>query len=138
MNDKRIIEVVGAIIRDGDRCLVGQRAANKAQGGLWEFMGGKVEPGESFPQALQRECAEELAITVDVQEQFMQVIHEYPDILIRLTLFHCTIPEGFPQALEHNDIRWIHPGEIDQYEFCPADADILKKLKYLYGNKKPL
>ena len=88
---------------------------------------------------MQRECAEELAITVDVGNEFMQVIHEYPDILIRLSLFNCSIPVGFtPQALEHNDIRWIHPSEIDDYLFCPADADILERIKKLYGSKKPL
>ena len=65
MDDKRIIEVVGAIIRDGDRYLVGQRAANKAQGGLWEFMGGKIEPGETPEQALARECREELALEIE-------------------------------------------------------------------------
>ena len=132
------VDVVAALIWEKDKFLICQRPATKARGLLWEFVGGKVEKGESLPQALARECMEELGIQIKVGREFMQVIHEYPDILIRLTLFHCTIPEGFPQALEHNDIRWIHPGEIDQYEFCPADADILKKLKYLYGNKKPL
>ena len=88
--------------------------------------------------ALIRECHEELDVTVEVGHQFMQVIHEYPDILIRLTLFHCTIPDGFPKALEHNDIRWIHPSEIPDYSFCPADTDILKEISRIYGNKKPL
>ena len=64
-------------------------------------MGAKVEKGETFPQALVRECQEELAITLNVGEQFMQVVHQYPDILIRLTLFHCTIAQGVPERLEH-------------------------------------
>ena len=132
------IDVVAALIWEKDKFLICQRPANKARGMLWEFVGGKVESGETFPQALQRECAEELAITVDVGKQFMQVIHEYPDILIRLTLFHCTIPTGYPQALEHNDIRWIHPSQIDDYQFCPADEDILKRIKQVYGNTEPL
>ena len=132
------VDVVAALIWEKDKFLICQRPATKARGLLWEFVGGKVEPGESFPQALQRECAEELAITVEVQDQFMQVIHEYPDILIRLTLFHCTIPTGTPQALEHNDIRWIHPSQIDDFSFCPADTDILAKIKKLYGNIQPL
>lgn len=132
------IDVVAALIWEKDKFLICQRPTTKARGMLWEFVGGKVESGETFPQALQRECAEELAITVDVGKQFMQVIHEYPDILIRLTLFHCTIPTGYPQALEHNDIRWIHPGQIDDYQFCPADKDILKRIKQVYGNKEPL
>jgi len=132
------VDVVAALIWEKDKFLICQRPATKARGLLWEFVGGKVEPGESFPQALQRECAEELAITIDVGEPFMQVIHEYPDILIRLTLFHCTIPTGYPQALEHNDIRWIHPSQISDFEFCPADRDILAEITRLHGGKAPL
>lgn len=132
------IDVVAALIWMKDKFLICQRPANKARGLLWEFVGGKVEPGETKQQALIRECREELDITVDVGRQFMQVIHQYPDILIRLTLFHCTIPEGFPKALEHNDIRWIHPSEIPNFQFCPADTDILKEIMRIYGNKQPL
>ena len=132
------VDVVAALIWEKDKFLICQRPATKARGLLWEFVGGKVEKGETLPNALIRECKEELDITVRVGREFMQVIHEYPDILIRLTLFHCTIPDGFPKAMEHNDIRWIHPKDIDLYEFCPADADILKKIKQLHGYKKPL
>lgn len=133
------VDVVAALIWEKDKFLICQRPATKARGLLWEFVGGKVEHGESFPQALQRECAEELAITVDVGDQFMQVVHEYPDILIRLTLLNCTLPVGnIPQALEHNDIRWIHPSEIDNFLFCPADTDILAEIKKIHGKKKPL
>ena len=132
------VDVVAALIWEKDKFMICQRPAHKARGMLWEFVGGKVEPGENFQQALQRECMEELAIRVDVHDQFMQVIHEYPDILIRLTLFHCTIPSGIPQALEHNDIQWIHPSQIDDYSFCPADKDILTKIKENYGSRIPL
>ena len=132
------VDVVAALLWEKDKFLICQRPATKARGLLWEFVGGKVEPGETMSQALIRECKEELDVTVEVGNQFTQVIHEYPDILIRLTLFHCTIPEGFPKALEHNEIRWIHPKDIEEYEFCPADADILKEIKQIYGDKKPL
>lgn len=132
------VDVVAALIWEKDKFLICQRPATKARGLLWEFVGGKVEPGESFPQALQRECAEELAITVEVGEEFMQVVHAYPDILIRLTLLNCTIPTGYPQALEHNDIRWIHPSEIDNYLFCPADEEILDEIKRKHADKAPL
>ena len=132
------VDVVAALIWEKDKFLICQRPANKARALLWEFVGGKVEPGERFPRALQRECVEELAVNVEVGDQFMQVVHEYPDILIRLTLFHCTIPSGYPQALEHNDIRWIHPSEIDDYVFCPADTDILAQIKKVYGNRQVL
>lgn len=96
---------------------------------LWEFVGGKVESGKTKEQALIRECQEELAITLSVGEVFMDVVHEYPDITIRLTLFNAAIAEGVPQKLEHNDIQWITVDEIDQYSFCPADIEILLQLK---------
>mgnify|MGYP000083299086 FL=1 len=122
-------EVVAALIWHGDRFLICQRPAHKQRGLLWEFVGGKVEPGETKEQALIRECQEELAIRLDVGEVFMDVIHEYPDLTVHLTLFHATIQEGIPQKLEHNDIRWITADEIGQYEFCPADKEILERLK---------
>ena len=121
-------EVVAALIWDGDRFLICQRPAHKARGLLWEFVGGKVEPGESREQALIRECREELAVTVNVGQVFMEVTHVYPDLTVHLTLFHASIAEGTPQLLEHNDIRWITPAEIPQYEFCPADQAILARL----------
>ena len=138
LGQKKPAEVVAALIWEKDKFLICQRPANKTRGLLWEFVGGKVEPGETLQQALMRECAEELAITVSVGKQFMDVVHPYPDILIRLTLFHCTIPSGYPQALEHNALEWIHPSQIDAYEFCPADADILKEIKERYEKRKPL
>ena len=122
-------DVVAALIWEGDRFLACQRPAHKARGLLWEFVGGKVEPGESLEDALIRECREELDITVAPRDVFMEVIHEYPDLTVRLTLFNATIAEGTPKALEHHDIRWITVREIDGLEFCPADEEILKKLK---------
>lgn len=122
-------EVVAALIWDHDRFLACQRPAHKARGLLWEFVGGKVEPGESREAALIRECREELDVTVTPGTVFMELVHEYPDITIRLTLFNAVIAQGQPRRLEHNDIRWITTGEIDDYAFCPADADILSVLK---------
>ena len=121
-------EVAAALIWDGDKFMICQRPAHKARGLLWEFVGGKVEPGESREQALVRECREELAVTVSVGGIFMDVVHEYPDLLVHLTLFNATIAEGVPQKLEHNDIRWITVDEIPNYGFCPADEEILKRL----------
>ena len=127
-----ITEVVAALIWDGDKFMICQRPAHKARGLLWEFVGGKVEPGETKEEALIRECQEELDITLSVGEVFMDVVHEYPDLTVHLTLFNATIFEGVPQKLEHNDIRWITPAEIPEYDFCPADEEILVTIKNMY------
>lgn len=122
-------EVVAALIWKEERFMICQRPAHKARGMLWEFVGGKVEPGESKEQALVRECREELAVEVAVGDIFLEVTHTYPDITVHLTLFHASIVQGVPQKLEHNDIRYITVDEIPQYEFCPADEVILQKLR---------
>ena len=124
-------DVVAALIWEGDRFLACQRPAHKARGLLWEFVGGKVEPGETPEQALIRECREELDITVAPRDVFMEVIHEYPDLTVRLTLFNAVIASGTPKLLEHNALRWITTAQIDGLDFCPADEEILKKLKEL-------
>lgn len=127
-----MVEVVAALIWDHDRFMICQRPAHKARALLWEFVGGKVEPGETREQALIRECREELAVILSVGDVFMDVVHAYPDITVHLVLFHATIAEGVPQKLEHNDIRWITPGEIPNYDFCPADDEILKRIIEAY------
>ena len=129
MSNQTITEVVAALIWDKNKFMICQRPAHKARALLWEFVGGKVEPGETKEQALIRECQEELAVTLSVGDVFMDVVHEYPDITVHLTLFNATIAEGKPQKLEHNDIRWITPDEISDYEFCPADIEVLKTIK---------
>ena len=121
-------EVVAALIWNNDKFMICQRPANKARALLWEFVGGKVEPGETKEQALIRECQEELAITLNVGDIFMDVVHEYPDINVHLTLFNATIAEGVPKLIEHNDIKWITTSEIPNYTFCPADEEILEEL----------
>lgn len=121
-------EVVAALIWKGDQFMICQRPAHKARGLLWEFVGGKVEPGETREEALVRECREELAVTVSVVDVFMEVTHQYPDLTVHLTLFHASILQGEPQMLEHHDIRYITPAEIPQYDFCPADEVILQRL----------
>ena len=124
-------DVVAALIWEGDKFLACQRPANKARGLLWEFVGGKVEPGETPEPALLRECREELDVTVAPRDVFMTVIHEYPDLTVRLILFNAVIAEGTPKLLEHNDLRWITTAQIDELVVCPADEEILKKLKEL-------
>lgn len=130
-----MIDVVAALIWDHDRFLACQRPARKARGLLWEFVGGKVEQNESREEALIRECKEELGVIVCPKDIFMEVIHEYPDITVHLILYNAIITEGNIKLFEHNDARWITPQEIDQYAFCPADKDILKRIKELYRKK---
>ena len=129
-------EVVAALIWDKNRFLACQRPAHKARALLWEFVGGKVEPGESREEALIRECREELDITVKPLDVFMEVIHEYPDLAVHLILFNAVIAEGEIRLLEHNDARWITPAEIPQYDFCPADEEILQAIMERSGIKK--
>lgn len=124
-------EVVAALIWDNDRFMICQRPENKKRALLWEFVGGKVEKGESQKDALIRECREELDVLIRPGDIFMEVIHEYPDITVELILFNAVIEEGEPKKLEHNDIRWIKISEIDDYDFCPADTEILARLKEL-------
>ena len=124
-----MVEVVAALIWKNNKFMICQRPAHKARGLLWEFVGGKVEQGETKEDALIRECKEELNVLLSVDEVFMDVVHEYPDLTVHLTLFNATITDGEPQKLEHNDIKWIAPSEIPNFEFCPADEDILVKLK---------
>lgn len=121
-------EVVAALIQDGDKLLICQRPKNKARALLWEFVGGKVEKGESREQALIRECKEELNITLAVGDVFMEVTHEYPDITVHLTLFNAAIASGMPEKIEHNDIKWVTKNQLIEYEFCPADQAILEEI----------
>lgn len=123
-------EVVAALIWNHDRFLICQRPAHKARALLWEFVGGKVEAGETKEEALVRECKEELDILVAVDDVFMEVEHVYPDLTVHLTLFNSRVMDGTLKLLEHHDAAWITVDEIDAYDFCPADEEILQKLKY--------
>ncbi len=125
-----MVEVVAGLIWNKEgRFMICQRPAHKARGLLWEFVGGKIEKGETPEEALVRECREELDVTVTPHSIFQEVTHVYPDITVHLVLFNAEIAEGEPKMIEHNDIKWITPNEIDLYEFCPADKEILEKIK---------
>ena len=128
-----MMEVVAALIRDGsgEKFLACQRPPHKARGLTWEFVGGKVEAGETLAEALVRECREELAVTLAVGEPLMDVVHEYPDVTVHLTLLEATVAEGEPTALEHHDIRWITLEEAADYPFSPADREFLERLQEL-------
>lgn len=129
---KDIVEVVAALIESGDKFLICQRSQNKARAMLWEFVGGKVEPGEAKPAALARECKEELNVDINVGAECASVLYEYPDITVRLTLYRATIQHGAPTRIEHNDLRWITAAEVSQYKFCPADRELLKKIDFKF------
>ena len=136
---KKHIEVVAALIwkqtEEGRKMMICQRPANKSNGLLWEFVGGKVEPDERHEDALIRECREELEITVQPKEIFMKVVHEYPDVIVHLTLFHADLVDGEPQLTEHADLRWITPFEMGEFAFCPADVEILKEILFAYAKE---
>ena len=126
-------EVVAALIKKDDKFLICQRPKDKARGLLWEFVGGKVEKGEGLKDALKRECKEELDVDIEVGELFVKVVHEYPDLTIGLSLFEAWLKDGQEiKLLEHVDAKWISADEIDKFDFCPADEDILAKIKSEY------
>lgn len=129
-------DVVAALIWDNNRFLACQRPAHKARALLWEFVGGKVEPGETWEEALIRECREELAVTVKPLDIFMDVVHEYPDLTVHLILYNAVIAKGQIQLLEHNDAKWVAPDEIPDFAFCPADKEILDKIMELDKQKE--
>ena len=124
-----LTEVVAALIWRGEKFLICQRPAHKGNALLWEFVGGKVEPGETLEQALVRECREELDVTVAVGDPFMEAEHQYPDIHVHLTLFNATIAAGEPKRLEHNDLRWVTAAQLGDFPFCPADKEIIERLQ---------
>lgn len=123
-----IMEVVAAIIRKADKFLICQRPDNKNLGLLWEFPGGKVEAGETNEQAVVRECMEELGVTLKVDSFFMDVTHEYPDRTVHLSVYNCSLTDSEPVMLEHNDMRWITASQCGEFEFCPADVEIICRL----------
>ena len=124
-----MIEVVAAMIRDGGRVLLCRRPMDKAQGGKWEFPGGKIEPGETGAEALARECREELDVALDVGDVLADVMQDYPDRRVHLTLYAAAIAEGEPRRLEHSDMRWVDADRIGEYDLCPADARLVEMLK---------
>lgn len=123
-----MVQVAAALIKKDGKFLICQRPAHKARGLLWEFVGGKLEKGETKQQALIRECREELDVTVLPGDVFMQLVHEYPDMTVELTVFNAQIESGEIRLLEHNAVKWITPAEIPEYDFCPADKDILEAI----------
>jgi 8-oxo-dGTP diphosphatase len=124
-----IVEVVAAVIRKDGKILITQRPDDVHLAKLWEFPGGKVEPGESLEGALQREIREELGVRIAVWDEFYTVEHDYPGKSVRLHFFNCVIEEGTPEPLVVADLRWVLPVELAHFEFPPADARLIEKLR---------
>ena len=120
------MEVVGAILAKDGKYLLGQRPEGKSNAGKWEFVGGKVEDGETLEAALVRECREELSLGVRVIGERASVTHEYPGRTVHLTLLDCEPLEGSePEALEHSRIGWFSPSEISSLPLSAADEELL-------------
>jgi mutator protein MutT len=122
------IDVSAALIFHQGRLLITRRRAGSHLGGLWEFPGGKREPGETFEQCLVREILEELGMDIAVGELFEEITHAYEEKTIRLKFFVCEWIGGEPQALGCASFKWVGKDELAHYEFPAADARLLKKL----------
>ena len=126
MNDRRKVEVVGAVIVRGGLILSARRGAQSRLPGLWEFPGGKIEPGETALQALEREIREELDCEVDVGEELTTTTYAYDFGDITLTTFWCELRSGTPRLTEHSEVRWMHPAELDSIEWASADIPAVR------------
>ena len=125
----KIIEVVGALVRDGGKTMLAQRPQGKAQAGFWEFPGGKLEPGETVEQALVRELREELALEIENPRVIGSVVHEYPEKTIHLTLVECNrAADSIPCPQEHQAVDWFDSESIKSISICPADVELIKRL----------
>lgn len=126
---KRVIRVVAGVIERGGSYLITQRKESAVLPLLWEFPGGRVEPGETDIDALQREIRHRIGVEVKVEEKLGEHLHEYDAYDVHLSLFACALPEGVePRAETVNDVRWVASGELDAYEFPPADQSTMSKL----------
>ena len=123
------VRVVAAVIRREGLILVTRRLPGGPLGGLWEFPGGKVEAGESEPDALAREIREELGCDVSVGRELFRHDHDYPHVHVELVFYACTLrPGAMPRCLGVAEIAWVSPEELDRREFCPADVPVLGRV----------
>lgn len=125
---KKNIHVVGAVIwRDG-KVLCAQRGATKTLAYKWEFPGGKIEEGETPEAALKREIHEEMDCTIEVGERVEHTVYEYDFGIVHLTTYHCRVVIGKPKLTEHIDAKWLHPSELHNLDWAPADLPAIEKL----------
>jgi mutator protein MutT len=125
-----IIEVVAAIIRRDSHILITRRFNDVHLPGLWEFPGGKVESNESLHAALRREILEELGVKIRIEDEFFTIVHDYPTKSIRLHFFNCSVISGDPRPIDVADMCWVSADELDQFDFPPADTELLTKLRH--------
>ena len=124
----KTIEVVAAIIKDGEKIFATQRGYGEFKDG-WEFPGGKIETGESPEEALIREIKEELNVKIDVHELFDTVEYDYLDFHLTMHCYISSLKTGEIVLNEHEDARWLAKGELDSVEWLPADEGLIEKLK---------
>lgn len=123
-----MIHVTAAVIIRGDDVLICRRGTGGSCSGLWEFPGGKLEPGESGEQCIIRECLEELGIDIRVTGVFSESVFQYPEREISFTFFSAEIMRGEPVRHVHTDIRWARRDDLTKYPFCPADESVVALL----------
>ena len=120
-----------ALIRRGDEFLISQRKKNDSFGSLWEFPGGKKDPGESFEECVAREVKEEVDIDVRVHEKFMEIRRPYHERIIWLNFFLCSHVAGEPRPLDCEKVEWVRLEDLKNYAFPPANDQVIQKLKEL-------
>ncbi len=121
-------DVTAAVIRKNGRILIAQRPLGGRLGGLWEFPGGKVEPGETLPQCLRREIKEELGLRIKVGKPITSLDHAYTHFKITLHAFECELVSGQPQALQVQDFKWVRMSELKRYAFAKTDLRIISAI----------
>ncbi|HWR09980.1 8-oxo-dGTP diphosphatase MutT [Sporomusa sp.] len=124
-----MIEVTAALIRRGNRILIARRPANDHLAGLWEFPGGKIEPGEAPEECLRREILEELSIEIKVGRYFTESTYKYPQKSVHLLAFWAELTGGEVQALFHDEVKWVTFAELSNLNFAPADIPIVERLR---------
>ena len=126
----KTVNVVAAVIRDGDRVFATERGYGPMKDG-WEFPGGKVEPGETPEAALKREIEEELDTEIAVGEYLTTIDHDYPDFHLSMRCYWCRIIAGAPVLKEHEAARWLSADELDSVAWLPADITIIDRIRHV-------
>ena len=126
----RVIEVVAAILQRDGACFATQRGYGEFEG-MWEFPGGKIEPGESSEDALKREIQEELGVDIAIENILCTTEYDYPSFHLTMHCYLCSIASGEIELREHKSARWLRPEELGSVEWLPADKDVISRLNNL-------